>query len=317
MLDREIASSHGTPVYVTVWDLSPPSKWSSAASGWLGFGIFHTNIFFPDLSVEWAFGGHGYRDVSGIISLPRDPILLDAVRERVLAVSSSDPILAEKPETLDGLSLLGPDSIPSPGPPPLSDGRYMGSYFIGYARSVDARLVSSNSVRPSTRSQSGKNAFREPTELCEPYFVRAASILAKANLPRANQPTTTLTPIESISNTTSPRHPRHRGQRLRSIGFVQQTMQNLRKDPEWMGPKYDLLTRNCNHFTDAVCRMLTGSGIPTWINRSAMLGQHVLWAVPKSILDIDTGVQLEEEVDESSPSEVPLDHGRERTLRHT
>lgn len=98
ILDLEHASSHGTPVYVTVWDLTPPSMWTSAARG-LGLGVFHTNVWFPDLSVEWAFGGHGYRDVSGIFSIPRDPIVLDAVHERVLAAVSDDSAAGVGTET--------------------------------------------------------------------------------------------------------------------------------------------------------------------------------------------------------------------------
>lgn len=301
MLDSQTASGHGTPVYITVWDLSPPSTWSSAASGWFGLGIFHTNVWFPDLSVEWAYGGHGYRDISGVFSLPRDPTVSNTIHEQVLATESSalEPLLSNPPETLDGLSLLGPEKIPAPGLPPLPDARYMGAYFIGYAGSVEAHLAaqSSSAVQPWACPKSGGSAFKEPEGFTEPYFARAASILSSASVSRAAAAKSQLTPIESTTLTrAASRHPRHRGQRLLSVTFVQKTLQALRTDPEWAGPRYDLLTHNCNHFTDAVCKRLTGSGIPSWINRTAALGRNVLWAVPKSILDIDTGVPLEDDV---------------------
>lgn len=99
--------------------------------------------------------------------------------------------------------------------------------------------------KPYSRTQAhipAEKAFREPTEYCEPYFVRAASILS-TSMHKAGQTASTMTPEESISHTTFRRHPRHRGQRLLSVNFARKTMQSFRKDPEWNGSKYDLLTR--------------------------------------------------------------------------
>ena len=74
-------------------------------------------------------------------------MLLDAVHERVQAAcSASDLLLAQPPDTLDGLSLLRPESIPSPGPGTL------GSYFIGYAGD-------SKAVQPYASPHSGRKSL--------------------------------------------------------------------------------------------------------------------------------------------------------------
>jgi hypothetical protein len=41
---------------------------------------------------------------------------------------------------------------------------------------------------------------------------------------------------------------------------------------EYHGDTYHLIAKNCNHFTDEVCKRLTGKPIPGWINRMARLG---------------------------------------------
>ncbi|KAF7806359.1 deSI-like protein [Senna tora] len=40
---------------------------------------------------------------------------------------------------------------------------------------------------------------------------------------------------------------------------------------EYYGDTYQLLSKNCNHFTDDVSRRLIGKGIPGWVNRLAKL----------------------------------------------
>ncbi|KAF2151221.1 DUF862-domain-containing protein [Myriangium duriaei CBS 260.36] len=50
---------------------------------------------------------------------------------------------------------------------------------------------------------------------------------------------------------------------------------------DFPGIKYDLLTRNCNHFTDTVLRRLLGRGLPAWCNRAAALGVALPCIVPR------------------------------------
>lgn len=305
--ERDSASSHGTPVYITVWDLSPPSTWSSAAHGLFGLGIFHTNLWFPDLSVEWAFGGHGYANISGIFSLPRDATTIDVIHERMQqSGASSSPL--PKPPTLDGLSLLGPDRIPQPGPTPIPNARYIGAYFLGYAAES---LVKDGSAEESDHArwacpQSGKRAFREPDNFVDPYYVSVSKTLCKTTtMPGSISTVSVSSSISDLAaRNTYRRHPRHRGKRLAAVSYVTKTLQALRSDPDWMGPKYDLLSRNCNHFTDMVCMKLVGAHIPPWINRSAMLGRNVVRVIPKSILDIETGITLEDDGYELSDDDL-------------
>lgn len=49
----------------------------------------------------------------------------------------------------------------------------------------------------------------------------------------------------------------------------------------WPGAGYNLLTRNCNHFADQLCRRLTGVGSPPWVNRLAGVGAAFKWALPE------------------------------------
>ncbi|KAF0484863.1 DUF862-domain-containing protein [Gigaspora margarita] len=51
---------------------------------------------------------------------------------------------------------------------------------------------------------------------------------------------------------------------------VKNVIEELSK--EWSGNSYNLLTRNCNHFTSDLCNILVGKPAPNWINRAAKLG---------------------------------------------
>ncbi|KAL2261047.1 hypothetical protein VTK26DRAFT_4767 [Humicola hyalothermophila] len=50
---------------------------------------------------------------------------------------------------------------------------------------------------------------------------------------------------------------------------------------EFLGPSYNILTRNCNHFTSYLCERLTGRPGPGWLNRAASIGVALPCVVPK------------------------------------
>jgi len=50
---------------------------------------------------------------------------------------------------------------------------------------------------------------------------------------------------------------------------------------EFMGTSYNLLKKNCNHFTSHLCHMLTGSPGPGWLNRAASIGVALPCVVPR------------------------------------
>ncbi|KAF7727409.1 hypothetical protein EC973_007573 [Apophysomyces ossiformis] len=49
---------------------------------------------------------------------------------------------------------------------------------------------------------------------------------------------------------------------------------------KFVGPSYNLLLRNCNHFTEELVFMLTKRHIPGWINRAAKLGTMFPCVIP-------------------------------------
>lgn len=64
-------------------------------------------------------------------------------------------------------------------------------------------------------------------------------------------------------------------------------IQSFQRDSTWDGPSYDLLNRNCNHFSDALAFALTGRHAPAWINRAAWIGLQLPCLVPNvSLLQI-------------------------------
>ncbi|XP_030533744.1 deSI-like protein At4g17486 isoform X2 [Rhodamnia argentea] len=52
---------------------------------------------------------------------------------------------------------------------------------------------------------------------------------------------------------------------------------------KYHGDTYHLIAKNCNHFTDDVCKELTGKSIPGWVNRLARLGSFFNCLLPQSI----------------------------------
>ncbi|KAL7752975.1 hypothetical protein RI367_001426 [Sorochytrium milnesiophthora] len=56
-------------------------------------------------------------------------------------------------------------------------------------------------------------------------------------------------------------------------------LDNLRG--QFTGTSYNLLSKNCNHFTEAACVALTGCAPPSWINRIAGVVKMVPCIVPE------------------------------------
>jgi hypothetical protein len=60
---------------------------------------------------------------------------------------------------------------------------------------------------------------------------------------------------------------------------------------EFQGTAYNLLNKNCNHFTAYLCEKLTGRPGPGWLNRAASIGVALPCVVPKEWIappDFDT-----------------------------
>jgi hypothetical protein len=49
----------------------------------------------------------------------------------------------------------------------------------------------------------------------------------------------------------------------------------------FQGTAYNLLTKNCNHFTSYLCEKLTGRPAPKWLNRAAGIGVALPCVVPR------------------------------------
>ncbi|KAF2202951.1 DUF862-domain-containing protein [Delitschia confertaspora ATCC 74209] len=79
----------------------------------------------------------------------------------------------------------------------------------------------------------------------------------------------------------------------------------LEASQRFQGTSYNLLTRNCNHFSSYLCEKLTGRPAPSWLNRAASIGVALPCVVPSEWIappDHDTadGELLDEEDERSS-----------------
>ena len=61
---------------------------------------------------------------------------------------------------------------------------------------------------------------------------------------------------------------------------VHSTIQNMRS--RFPQGSYDILTKNCNVFSEALCKELVGKSIPSWINRLARTGNKIDSGKPAS-----------------------------------
>ena len=53
---------------------------------------------------------------------------------------------------------------------------------------------------------------------------------------------------------------------------------------EYLGSSYNILTKNCNHFSDSLVQRLTGRPIPSYVNRLAEIGGCFSCLFPPSML---------------------------------
>jgi len=79
---------------------------------------------------------------------------------------------------------------------------------------------------------------------------------------------------------------------------------------EWRRGHYHILTRNCNHFAEALVHLLAGekAEVPAWVNRVARLGDLL---VPDAVVEYFVGKaheRLREEFDDCEAHHFPTDH---------
>lgn len=85
---------------------------------------------------------------------------------------------------------------------------------------------------------------------------------------------------------------------------------------KFMGRDYDLLSKNCNHFTSELCLELTGRRAPGWLNRAAGVGVRVPCVVPKEWIGVpeaeDEDLVDDDEGGNGNEREGMLDESRRR-----
>ncbi|KAF1965530.1 DUF862-domain-containing protein [Bimuria novae-zelandiae CBS 107.79] len=86
---------------------------------------------------------------------------------------------------------------------------------------------------------------------------------------------------------------------------------------QFMGTSYNLLTKNCNHFTSYLCQKLTSRSAPSWLNRAASIGVALPCVVPREWIappDHDTadGELLDEDFEDERSSMLRHDQQRRR-----
>ncbi|KAM3071163.1 hypothetical protein ACMFMG_008757 [Clarireedia jacksonii] len=90
----------------------------------------------------------------------------------------------------------------------------------------------------------------------------------------------------------------------------------------FQGTSYNLLSRNCNHFTSYLCESLTGRPAPAWLNRAASIGVALPCMVPKEWItppDYETadGALVEDEQSDSNERSRMLDDTDTSFQRHS
>lgn len=89
----------------------------------------------------------------------------------------------------------------------------------------------------------------------------------------------------------------------------------------FQGTAYNLLSKNCNHFTSYLCEKLTGRPGPAWLNRAASIGVALPCVVPKEWIappDYETadGELLDDDEDADERSRMLRRVSQERYRLH-
>lgn len=85
---------------------------------------------------------------------------------------------------------------------------------------------------------------------------------------------------------------------------------------EFQGTAYNLLTKNCNHFTSYLCLKLTGRPGPGWLNRAASIGVALPCVVPRDWVEPPDFETAEGELLEGEDEDDGVDdHEGTRMLR--
>ena len=89
---------------------------------------------------------------------------------------------------------------------------------------------------------------------------------------------------------------------------------------EFLGQSYNLLTNNCNNFTNHLCEKLTRKSAPGWLNRAASIGVALPCVVPRDWIappDHDTadGELLEENEEDERTLMLREEYHRSRSFR--
>ncbi|XP_050231510.1 deSI-like protein At4g17486 [Mercurialis annua] len=56
-----------------------------------------------------------------------------------------------------------------------------------------------------------------------------------------------------------------------------------RECAKYNGDTYHLIVKNCNHFSEDICRKLTGNPVPKWVNRLARIGYLCNCVLPETL----------------------------------
>ncbi|KAI0171904.1 DUF862-domain-containing protein [Hypoxylon sp. FL1284] len=87
---------------------------------------------------------------------------------------------------------------------------------------------------------------------------------------------------------------------------------------EFQGTAYNLLTKNCNHFSSYLCLKLTGRPGPTWLNRAASIGVALPCVVPRDWIEPpDYGTADGELLDDDEESGLDDNEGTRMLRRDT